>query len=112
MRSRSRCADLAAAASLAAAVLLLLAPASAKDAASGREVFTEAAAPACSICHALAAAGASGEIGPSLDALKPSADQVRRAVTEGPGNMPSYADSLSDAQIEAVAKFVAESAGG
>ncbi|WP_206030196.1 cytochrome c [Roseomonas sp. AR75] len=95
----------------ALAVALGLA-ASGAAAQSGRDVFTAAAQPNCAVCHTLAAADAAGEIGPSLDALKPSAERVRRAVTEGPGTMPAYADTLSAAQIEAVARFVAESAGG
>jgi sulfite dehydrogenase len=43
--------------------------------------------------------------------LKPSAERVRKAVTGGPGTMPAY-DSLTPAQIEAVARYVAEAAGG
>jgi len=81
------------------------------DGAVGKKVFTEVAQPACAICHTLEAAGATGEIGPSLDDLQPDAQRVTAAVRQGVGAMPSYADSLSDAEIEAVAKFVAGSAG-
>src|SRR5690606_38915843 len=57
------------------ALLLALSPvAGAND--LGREVFTTQATPACAICHTLAAAGATGEVGPSLDMLKPSKAQI------------------------------------
>jgi len=58
----------------------------------------------------LAAAGATGSIGPNLDELKPSVAAVARQVTQGGGPMPSFAGSLSKAQIAAVARFVASSA--
>jgi cytochrome c6 len=75
--------------------------------AAGREVFTKAAAPACSTCHALRDAGAVGGVGPSLDELEPDSPRVAKAVREGFGNMPSYKASLSEAQIKAVADYVA-----
>lgn len=86
--------------------------ASADDSAapSGKQVFT-AAEPACSICHALADAGAAGRIGPSLDTLRPTADAVRNALHDGPGAMPTYGDRLSKAEIDAVAEYVASVAG-
>jgi cytochrome c oxidase subunit 2 len=37
------------------------------SAAAGKLVFTQTASPSCSTCHTLAAAGASGTIGPNLD---------------------------------------------
>ncbi len=77
----------------------------------GRQLFGELAAPACSLCHSLRDAGAEGAIGPNLDRLRPSAAQVVAAVRGGLGVMPSYADSLDKAQIEALAHYVAEVAG-
>lgn len=77
---------------------------------SGKQVFT-AAEPACSICHALADAGAAGRIGPNLDTLRPTADAVRNALRDGPGAMPAYGDRLSEAEIDAVAGYVASVAG-
>ena len=65
----------------------------------------------CGGCHALAAAGAAGTIGPDLDDAKPSVDLAIERVTNGKGQMPSFKDRLSEAQIQAVAQFVAENAG-
>lgn len=73
----------------------------------GKQVFTTMAEPSCTLCHTLAAAGATGEIGPNLDELKPNEDKVRRAVERGVGNMPPFGEVLSKEQIEAVSKFVA-----
>ncbi|WEX11695.1 cytochrome c [Chelativorans sp. AA-79] len=98
---------------LAAVALIWAAGAAAQDDASappGRQVF-QSAEPACAICHILEDAGAKGRVGPSLDSLQPSAEQVRSAVREGPGTMPSYADRLSQDQIDALAEYVAGAAG-
>jgi cytochrome c6 len=82
------------------------------DADAGKTVFLETAEPSCGGCHTLADAGTNGTIGPNLDELAPSADVVRRAVEEGPGAMPSFADQLSEEQIDAVARYVSEASGG
>lgn len=86
---------------------------SAEDArlALGRQVFTELAQPSCSLCHSLREAGASGVIGPDLDQLSPDATRVAAAVRGGVGVMPSFAASLSNQEIEAVADYVAQMAG-
>jgi cytochrome c6 len=76
----------------------------------GKEIFTSTAMPPCALCHTLAAAGASGEIGPNLDELRPDEDKVRRAVRGGLGNMPAYEGQLSAAEIDAVARYVASAA--
>lgn len=77
----------------------------------GREVFTSIAEPTCGSCHTLADAGTTGSVGPNLDSLQPSRDQVAQAVRAGLGVMPSYADQLGDEEIDAVAAYVAEAAG-
>ena len=74
----------------------------------GKAIFASAG---CSGCHTLAAAGASGTVGPNLDEAKPSRELAIDRVTNGQGGMPSFKGQLSDAQIEAVATFVAENAG-
>lgn len=74
----------------------------------GKQVFTADAAPQCMLCHTLAAAGATGEVGPNLDELKPTEERVRLAVQRGVGNMPPFGETLSEEQIAAVARFVAE----
>ena len=90
------------------AALLVPLPAWSEDAgeALGRQVFREAE-PQCGICHTLADAGTTGEIGPNLDELKPTEEQVRLAVEDGVGVMPAYAETLSEEEIAAVAEYVA-----
>jgi predicted ferric reductase/mono/diheme cytochrome c family protein len=75
---------------------------------AGKSVFASAD---CGDCHALAAAGSSGSVGPDLDESKPDAARVREIVTDGAGAMPSFKDELTDRQIGDVAAFVAASAG-
>ncbi|HZT94736.1 MAG TPA: c-type cytochrome [Gaiellaceae bacterium] len=65
----------------------------------------------CSGCHTLAAAGATGTVGPNLDQLKPALAIVVRQVTNGGAVMPAFKGKLSAAQIQAVAQFVASHAG-
>ena len=84
------------------------AAAAAGDAAAGASVFASAG---CGGCHTLAAAGAAGAVGPNLDDLKPSYDQVLAIVTNGKGAMPSYTGQLSEADIQNVAAYVSENAG-
>lgn len=110
MRSSSRWPE---AVALLALLALSEARASGEDArlALGRQVFTEQAQPSCSLCHSLREAGASAVIGPDLDQLKPTAERVAAAVQGGLGVMPSFAASLSDEQIAAVAAYVARVAG-
>lgn len=97
------------------AVLLVLSAGSvlaAPDLEAGRMIFTEAAQPPCAVCHALNDAGSEAEIGPNLDEFKPTVEQVRAAVTSGIGVMPAFADSLTEAQIDTVAEYVAQVTGG
>jgi cbb3-type cytochrome c oxidase subunit III len=65
----------------------------------------------CSSCHTLAAAGATGTVGPNLDQLKPAMATVVHQVTNGGAIMPSFKGKLSSSQIQAVAKYVSSSAG-
>lgn len=77
----------------------------------GRKVFMQIAQPPCQLCHVLKSAGAEGTIGPSLDELKPDLARSVHAVRNGVGVMPAFSDQLTPEQIEAVARFVAETAG-
>src|SRR5579884_1631733 len=90
-------------------VCALLAAPRAALAESGRQVWSRAG---CGGCHTLAAAGANGEGGPNLDALRPSQAAVVAQVTDGGGGMPAFGGSLSPAEIRAVAAYVASVAGG
>jgi cytochrome c6 len=76
---------------------------------SGAQVFSSAG---CGGCHTLKAAGSSGTTGPNLDQLTPSAAAVAAIVRSGAGVMPSFSGRLSGAEIQAVAKYVSNSAGG
>lgn len=75
---------------------------------SGAQVFASAG---CKNCHTLKAAGATGQVGPNLDQIKPLEETVVHQVTNGGGGMPSFKGLLSTAQIKAVAKYVSASAG-
>ena len=94
-----------------AAGLWLALPFAAQGEELGRKVFMELAQPPCHLCHTLKAAGAEGTLGPSLDELKPDLAKALQAVRNGSGVMPAFRDKLTPAQIEAVSRFVAESAG-
>jgi sulfite dehydrogenase len=65
----------------------------------------------CGGCHTLKAAGTTGTAGPNLDQLKPPFDRAKQQVINGGGIMPAFKGTLTDAQIDAVAKYVAEQAG-
>jgi cytochrome c6 len=73
----------------------------------GKAIFSSQ----CASCHTLKAAGATGTIGPNLDQLKPSFPRAQHQVEVGGGVMPAFKDKLTQQQIDAVAKFVADSAG-
>jgi mono/diheme cytochrome c family protein len=79
--------------------------------AQGRRLFTTEVQPSCTVCHALKDAGSTAEIGPPLDELKPDAGRVARALRNGIGVMPSFREKLSEAQIEALARYVAHATG-
>ena len=61
----------------------------------------------CGSCHTLERAGTNGSVGPNLDDVKPDAATVEATVRAGQGTMPAFADTLSDAEIQAVAAYVA-----
>jgi mono/diheme cytochrome c family protein len=74
---------------------------------AGKVVFSSAG---CASCHTLAAAGASGTVGPSLDLSKPTQPVIIEYVTNGSnasGNpMPAYAGTLTPNQIDDLAAYV------
>jgi cbb3-type cytochrome c oxidase subunit III len=65
----------------------------------------------CASCHTLAAAGATGTVGPNLDQLKPAQAIVEHQVTNGGAVMPAFKGKLTPAQIAAVAAYVSSNAG-
>jgi cytochrome c oxidase subunit I len=76
--------------------------------AAGLQVYVSSG---CGGCHALAAAGSAGAVGPDLDQAKSPKALVIDRVTNGKGAMPAFGDQLTPDQITAVATFVATSAG-
>jgi hypothetical protein len=66
----------------------------------------------CGSCHTLAAARATGQIGPDLDQLRPRYAAVVAQVEHGGGGMPSFRQKLTLTQIRLVAHFVARTANG
>jgi mono/diheme cytochrome c family protein len=73
--------------------------------ADGKAVFTDT----CGSCHTLQAAGTTGQVGPPLDGTSLGAADIEAIVRDGRGGMPALGDRLSDAELSAVAAFVAES---
>ena len=99
-----------------------LAQAGLAGATSGEQIFTAAG---CAGCHKLAKAGATGNIGPSLDQLAAAAGKrepgksaeqyVRESIVApdvytvsgfGKGVMPSFKGKLSDKQVDALVKYL------
>jgi cbb3-type cytochrome c oxidase subunit III len=74
---------------------------------NGKQIFVTK----CGGCHTLKAAGTTGTQGPNLDQLKPPFPIVKNQVIKGGGIMPAFKGVLTDAQINAVAKYVADHAG-
>lgn len=78
----------------------------------GKALFISGASPACAVCHTLKDSDSVGTIGPDLDELKPDAARVKTVLQEGIGVMPSFADSLDEASIDAIAAYVVHATGG
>jgi cbb3-type cytochrome c oxidase subunit III len=74
---------------------------------SGKDIFVAN----CGSCHTLKDAGTNGTVGPNLDQLKPAFARAKQQVINGGGAMPPFKGKLTDAQIEAVAKYVSSVAG-
>ncbi len=65
----------------------------------------------CGSCHTLSDAGTTGNVGPNLDDAQPSEALVVDRVTNGQGQMPPFAGTLSEQQIADVAAYVSSVAG-
>ena len=79
------------------------------DPTAGAAVFKSAG---CTGCHTLAAAHATGTVGPNLDQLKPDYRHVTAQVTNGGAQMPPFKSSLSAQKIADVSAYVVKSTGG
>jgi|SRR5918994_5058687 mono/diheme cytochrome c family protein len=73
------------------------------EGADGAAVFAEAG---CGGCHRFTPANSNGTVGPPLDGIDLSKDEIEQQVRNGGGGMPAFGDRLSDAEIEAVADYV------
>jgi mono/diheme cytochrome c family protein len=73
------------------------------EAADGAAVFTSAG---CASCHTFGPANSKGTVGPKLDGIDRSKEEIEQQVRNGGGGMPPFGDSLSDAEIAAVADYV------
>jgi mono/diheme cytochrome c family protein len=71
--------------------------------ADGAAVFAEAG---CGGCHTFGPANSNGTVGPPLDGIDLSKDEIAQQVRNGGGGMPPFGDRLSDAEIGAVADYV------
>jgi heme/copper-type cytochrome/quinol oxidase subunit 1/cytochrome c551/c552 len=76
--------------------------------AGGAEGAAIVADAGCAACHVLEQAGATGQVGPSLDETSLTAEQAAQVIAQGRRAMPSFETQLSAAQIEAVARYVTE----
>ena len=76
--------------------------------AEGRQLFLDGPGPQpkCALCHTLKDAGATGQIGPNLDELRPDTARVAAVIRNGMGPMPAFT-TLTDAQVAALARYVA-----
>jgi cbb3-type cytochrome c oxidase subunit III len=83
------------------------AEASAVTSVDGKTIFKAK----CGGCHTLADAGTTGTTGPNLDQLKPPFARVQKQVINGGAIMPAFKGILTNAQIDAVAKYVSTHAG-
>jgi mono/diheme cytochrome c family protein len=73
------------------------------EATDGAAVFASAG---CGGCHTFGPANSNGTVGPKLDGIDLSKDEIEQQVRNGGGGMPPFGDSLSDAEIAAVADYV------
>ena len=70
----------------------------------GSKIYNEKAM--CGTCHTLKKAESNGNVGPNLDKLKPTLDQIVYVVTNGIGVMQAWDGILTAEEIEAVAYYV------
>ena len=70
----------------------------------GLEVYNNKAM--CGTCHTLKKAESNGNVGPNLDKLKPTLDQIVYVVTNGIGVMQAWDGILTAEEIEAVSYYV------
>ena len=70
----------------------------------GFEIYNNKAQ--CGVCPTLQNARSTGDIGPNLDQLKPTLEQIIYVVRNGIGAMQAWEGILTTEEIEAVAYYV------
>jgi cytochrome c6 len=90
-------------AAFATAFLCSAAPAVAATPPAGKALFTAK----CGKCHALADAGTKGKVGPTLTHRHEAKGKILSMMAMGGDTMPSFVTSLSSAQMQQVATYVA-----
>jgi mono/diheme cytochrome c family protein len=88
---------------LATVFLCSAAPASAATSPAGQALFKSK----CGKCHALAAAGTTGKVGPALTHRHEPMGKVLTMMGMGGDSMPSFVTSLSSTQMHQIAAYVA-----
>ena len=71
--------------------------------ADGAAVFAEAG---CGGCHVFAPANSNGTVGPPLDGIDLSKDEIVQQVRNGGGGMPAFGDQLSAQELADVSAYV------
>jgi cbb3-type cytochrome c oxidase subunit III len=66
----------------------------------------------CGSCHTLADAGTTGKVGPDLDQVNPSLQKAVTQITNGGGGMPPFKGTLTNQQIQTLARYVVRATGG
>ena len=82
------------------------------DLIAGRDAFLIGAEPRCGDCHTLADAGTTSKVGPNLDEVKPTYEQVLASLDEGPGAMPKYGDVSMEVKTNIAAYVESATHGG
>lgn len=70
----------------------------------GERVFADSG---CGSCHTFGPAGTTGKAGPNLDDAQLTPATAAAVIAKGGSGMPGYAGGLTDAELRAVARFVA-----
>jgi mono/diheme cytochrome c family protein len=74
------------------------------DASDPKSIFVSS----CGSCHTFSDAGTAGTIGPNLDASSAAIAAIEEQIRKGGNGMPPFEGTLTDEQIAALAKYLAE----
>ena len=74
----------------------------------GETLFRTGTQPNCGSCHTLEHAKTQGVVGPNLNQLQPTKEQIQKAVQHGVGAMPEFSGQLTEKQISDIATYIIE----